>query len=85
MESMLRAAVQGLIDASLAYVNDAYRKDVADLLDKVEARILETMRSEMEDRCVGIQEMAEVEDHAMQKISEAPLRVTPTLPDHPWY
>lgn len=72
----------------------AHKKDVAEMLDKTEARLLESLRSEMEQRCDGMQEhlqyrvheeMAEVEDNVMRNLSEAPLSATLTFPAHPWY
>ncbi|KAJ4393029.1 hypothetical protein N0V93_002235 [Gnomoniopsis smithogilvyi] len=72
----------------------AHKKDVAEMLDKTEARLLDALRGDMEQRCDGIQEilqqkvheeMAEVEENVMRNLSEAPLSATLTFPAHPWY
>lgn len=94
-------ALQALLDASLSSLKqhfddrlDAHKREVAELLGRTEARILDTLRSEMdqlsgetlevlEDRIH--QGMAEVEENVMRNISEAPLQATLTFPQHPWY
>lgn len=104
-ESSTRAAMQSLLDANLSllrkYVDDALAlqrqeiaKDVADQVGQAEARILTTLRGEIEGRCEGMQErledvvheqLAEVEDNIMRNLTEAPLQATLTFPQHPWY
>lgn len=102
---MTCTVLQNLLDANLSllkkHVDDALAlqrlevaKDVAEQVGKAEARILETVRAEMEGRCDGMQEvlenrihedMAEVEDRVMRNLTEAPLQATLTFPQHPWY
>lgn len=93
--------MQDLLDSRLSSLKQhfddrlaAHKKDVAEMLDKTEARIVDTLRREVEQRCDGVQEilqqrvheeMAEVEDNVMRNLSEAPLRATLTFPQHPWY
>lgn len=102
---MTRSSIQSLLDANLSllkkHVDDALAlhrqqvaKDVAEQVNKAEARILEQIRSEMNGRCDGMQEyfedmiheeIAEAEDNVMRNLTEAPLQATLTFPQHPWY
>lgn len=68
----------------------SHKKDMAELLDKTEARILDTLRGKMdvvqEDVVKMVhEEIAEVEDNVMRNLTEAPLSATLTFPQHPWY
>lgn len=96
-----RMAIQALLDSSLSSLKHhfddalaAHKKDVVELLAKTETRILDAVRKEIDQRSDGMQEvmeaqiqeeMVEVEESIMRKISEAPLRASLTFPDHPWY
>lgn len=64
------------------------------MLEKAEARIMDKLRDEMDDRYHEIHDsmlqkvhegIAEVEDNVMRSLSEAPLTATLTFPNHPWY
>lgn len=93
--------MQELLDSRLSSLKQhfddrlaAHKKDVAEMLDKTETRLLDTLRRDMEQRCDGMQEflehrvheeMAEVEENVMRNLSEAPLSATLTFPSHPWY
>lgn len=90
-----------LLDSSLVSLKQhfedrlaAHKKDVAEMLDKTEARLLDALQRDMDQRCDGMQEylqhkvreeMAEVEENVMRSLSEAPLSATLTFPQHPWY
>lgn len=73
---------------------DAHKNEVADLLRDTETRIVETLRSEI-DQLSGEthellddrvrQAMGEVEDAVMRNISEMPLQASLTFPQHPLY
>lgn len=94
-------ALRYLLESSLSAFKDhfddrlaAHKKEVAELLGQTEARILDTIRKEMDQCCHGMQEvleerihqeMAEVEDSVMRNITEAPLQASLTFPQHPWY
>ncbi|CAN8097710.1 unnamed protein product [Discula destructiva] len=100
-ESPSLKAMQALLDSSLSSLKQhfddrltSHKNDVAELLEKAETRILDTVRKDMHQRCNEIhddviqmvhEEIAEVEDNVMRNISEAPLTATLTFPHHPWY
>ncbi|KAF3761838.1 hypothetical protein M406DRAFT_358114 [Cryphonectria parasitica EP155] len=93
--------MQDMLDASFSALRQhfddrlgAHRREMVELLDRSESRILDALRKEMDERCDGMQEvledrvreeMAEVEDNVMRNISEMPLQATLTFPQHPWY
>lgn len=71
---------------------------MVDLVEQAEARVLRTVRAEMEDKFSEIEdrlggqlpqmvqeEMAEVEDSIMERLTSRPLRVDLTFADHPWH
>lgn len=94
-------AFQALLGASMSSLDqhfddrlDAHKREVVEFLGHAKARILDTLRSEMDQLSgekqgvfeEGVQQrMAEVKDNVMRNISEAPLQATLTFPQHPWY
>lgn len=72
----------------------SHRTEVKELVAQSEARILATVRSELDERRDGVhddvvhivrKEIAEVEENVMRNLSEAPMTATLTFPQHPWY
>lgn len=83
-------ALKKHVDEQLA----AHKEEVASMLVQAEARILSTLRTEMNQQCDSMhdsveervqREIGELEEEMMRRISEAPLQARLTFPDHPWY
>ncbi|TGO09814.1 hypothetical protein BPAE_1096g00010 [Botrytis paeoniae] len=85
LQSRLSALEQRFDDALAAH-----KKEIVELVGQAESRIMDTLRSEMDEQSADFEEsldrrvkeeIAELEETVMRNISEAPLQATLTFPD----